>query len=69
MISSLLIALVRLYRCTIGAMLPPMCKYTPSCTIYMIQAIEKYGPVRGTLKGIWRLLRCAPWGRGGYDPP
>ncbi len=66
---SFLIGLVHFYRCTIGRMLPPVCKYEPTCSVYMIEAIRKYGAVRGVLKGCWRLLRCNPWSRGGYDPP
>lgn len=69
MISRILIGLVHLYRCTIGGMLPNVCKFEPSCSEYMILAIQKYGPACGVLKGLWRLLRCNPWSRGGEDPP
>lgn len=46
----------------------PYCKYTPTCSHYMIESIEKRGVMRGLLKGIWRVLRCNPWSHGGYDP-
>ncbi|MDR2704660.1 MAG: membrane protein insertion efficiency factor YidD, partial [Planctomycetaceae bacterium] len=41
----------------------------PTCSTYMIEAVKKYGVIRGTLKGLWRILRCNPWNKGGYDPP
>lgn len=44
------------------------CKYTPSCSIYTYQAIEKYGVIKGILLGAWRILRCNPFSRGGQDP-
>lgn len=44
------------------------CKYTPSCSEYCKQAIQKHGPVAGTLRGVWRILRCNPWSKGGSDP-
>ena len=45
----------------------PTCKYHPSCSQYASDALRKYGPVRGSLKAAWRLLRCNPWSRGGVD--
>ncbi|MFA6090873.1 MAG: membrane protein insertion efficiency factor YidD [Candidatus Gracilibacteria bacterium] len=47
---------------------PPYCKHIPSCSDYMVESIEKKGVVRGIFKGIWRILRCNPWNKGGYDP-
>ncbi|MBP9812755.1 membrane protein insertion efficiency factor YidD [Candidatus Gracilibacteria bacterium] len=47
---------------------PPYCKHIPSCSDYTIEALEKKGVILGTLKGIWRILRCNPWSKGGYDP-
>ncbi|MDD5770152.1 MAG: membrane protein insertion efficiency factor YidD [Candidatus Gracilibacteria bacterium] len=47
---------------------PPYCKHIPSCSDYTIEAIEKKGVIVGTLKGIARIFRCMPWGKGGYDP-
>jgi putative membrane protein insertion efficiency factor len=45
----------------------PVCKYHPTCSRYASDAIRKYGPVRGSLKAAWRLLRCNPWSHGGVD--
>jgi putative membrane protein insertion efficiency factor len=49
-------------------MLPPSCRYTPSCSLYTLQAIEKYGVLRGIPMGALRVLRCHPFARGGFDP-
>jgi uncharacterized protein len=45
----------------------PTCRFHPSCSQYASEALHKYGPVRGSLKAAWRLLRCNPWSRGGVD--
>lgn len=45
------------------------CPYAPSCSMYTHMAIGKYGAIRGSLKGLWRILRCNPWGKGGMDLP
>ncbi len=65
----LLIGLVRIYKMGISPFLPNVCRFEPTCSTYMIEAIRKYGAIRGTLKGIWRICRCHPWNPGGYDPP
>ncbi len=67
--SRLLIGGVRAYQRFGRPLLPPMCRFEPGCSEYMAQAVTKYGPVRGVAKGTWRLCRCHPWSRGGYDPP
>ena len=67
--ANLLIAMVRMYQVCISPLFPPMCRYTPTCSSYFIEAVRKYGAVRGTLKGIARLLRCHPFHSGGHDPP
>jgi len=64
----LLIAMVRAYQWTISPLLPNTCRFTPSCSRYMIEALQKKGPVIGLLKGVWRVMRCNPLCRGGYDP-
>ena len=69
MISKFLIACVRFYQRWISPCLPKMCRFEPSCSQYFFEAVQKYGPLKGTLKGIWRILRCNPWNPGGYDPP
>ncbi|MGD0542082.1 MAG: membrane protein insertion efficiency factor YidD [Tepidisphaeraceae bacterium] len=68
MIRWLLIHLVLFYRATLGQFLGGQCRFTPSCSQYAIDAISKYGPLRGSLKAIRRILRCHPWGGRGYDP-
>lgn len=65
----LLIGLVRFYQLAISPLMPPSCRYTPSCSQYAILSFQKYGALKGLVLAVWRLLRCAPWGRGGYDPP
>jgi uncharacterized protein len=62
------VGLIQLYRKYLSPMLPPSCRYTPSCSLYTLQAIEKYGAVKGLSMGMLRLLRCHPFARGGFDP-
>jgi putative membrane protein insertion efficiency factor len=62
------VALIRGYRRFISPMLPPSCRFTPSCSLYTLQAIEKYGLLRGGFMGARRVLRCHPFSEGGYDP-
>jgi putative membrane protein insertion efficiency factor len=64
-----IIGLVRLYQLTLSPFVGRQCRFQPTCSNYMIQAVEKYGAARGTLKGVWRILRCQPFCRGGFDPP
>lgn len=72
-VAAFLVAGVRCYqygvRPLLRPLLPPLCRFEPSCSEYFIQAVEKYGPLRGACKGAWRICRCNPWGGGGYDPP
>jgi putative membrane protein insertion efficiency factor len=56
------------YRRTISPVLPRRCRYEPTCSSYAIQAIERHGVARGLVLAAWRLLRCNPFSRGGYDP-
>lgn len=63
-----LISLINFYKRYISPNTAPKCKYTPTCSQYAIDAINKYGAIRGTLKAIWRILRCNPFSKGGYDP-
>ncbi len=68
MISKFFIWLVNLYRKYISALLPSSCKYRPSCSEYMIDAINEWGFFVGFLMGFFRILRCNPFSKGGYDP-
>ena len=61
------IALVYAYRLTIGRLVAPSCKYHPSCSQYALDALRRYGLIRGTVLAGWRLLRCNPWSHGGVD--
>jgi putative membrane protein insertion efficiency factor len=65
----LLIGLVRFYQRAISPLLWSQCRFTPSCSQYMIESIQKYGPIKGVLKGLWRICRCHPGTPGGFDPP
>lgn len=60
---------VVVYRGTLGLFMTGHCRFTPTCSQYMLEAVERYGPWRGVLKGMARLARCHPFGGGGYDPP
>lgn len=60
--------LVWLYRLIISPFLPHACKYTPTCSVYMTDAIKKYGIFNGTFLGMKRIARCNPWSKGGKDP-
>jgi uncharacterized protein len=67
--ATVLIRCVRCYQRAISPLLGPTCRFQPTCSEYMIGAIRKHGTIRGGLRGIWRILRCHPFTRGGYDPP
>lgn len=65
----ILISGVRFYQVLLRPMLPALCRFHPSCSEYFIEAVNKYGPIEGAARGTWRVCRCNPWNRGGYDPP
>lgn len=60
--------LVWLYKYTISPLLPNACRYSPTCSDYMLQALKIWGPFKGTWLGIKRISRCHPWGGHGHDP-
>jgi hypothetical protein len=64
----LLILLVRAYQVGISPLLPPACRYYPSCSSYAIEALERHGPLRGSWMAARRIARCNPFQPGGYDP-
>lgn len=66
--TTVLIIPIRFYQCAISPMLPPACRYTPTCSQYAIEAIRKHGPLKGSWLAIRRICRCHPWGGSGYDP-
>lgn len=59
---------LRFYRRFVSPGLPARCRYEPSCSAYAVQAIERYGILRGLVLAAWRVLRCNPWSHGGHDP-
>ena len=61
-------ALIRLYQWLVSPMLGARCKYYPTCSEYAAQAVGRFGILRGAVLAGWRLLRCNPWSRGGFDP-
>ena len=63
-----LILLVRFYQGAISPYFPPSCRYTPTCSQYAIEAINKYGPFKGGWLALKRILSCGPWGKHGHDP-
>ena len=68
MITHLLILPIRFYQRYISPMLPPACRFTPTCSQYAVEALQKYGPLKGLYLAVKRILRCHPWGGSGYDP-
>jgi putative membrane protein insertion efficiency factor len=62
------LALLRGYKRYVSPLLPPMCRFEPTCSVYMYEAIEKRGLIRGLYLGTKRLLRCHPFSAGGVDP-
>jgi hypothetical protein len=64
----LILSLIHWYRVCLSPFLPPACRFTPTCSEYALQAIEKHGMMRGGWMGLRRILRCHPFHPGGYDP-
>ncbi len=64
----ILVQLLGFYKAAISPLLPPACRFTPTCSEYAAEAITKYGALRGTAMAAWRIARCQPFARGGYDP-
>lgn len=59
---------VLLYRASISPLLPPSCRFTPTCSAYALEALRRHGALKGTWLTLKRLARCHPWGGSGYDP-
>ncbi len=68
LISKFFILLIRMYQIVLSPILMPSCRYTPSCSQYGIEAISKYGPFKGGLMAVKRILSCNPWGGHGHHP-
>ena len=67
-IKNFFLFLISVYRKLISPFLPPCCRFTPTCSAYAYQAIEKYGPWKGSYLAVRRILKCHPYHAGGYDP-
>jgi putative membrane protein insertion efficiency factor len=63
----LAVLVIRVYQRTLGRLIPPRCRFHPSCSEYAVQSIRAQGLVRGGVAAGWRLMRCGPWSRGGID--
>ncbi len=59
---------LRTYKRWVSPLFPPSCRYIPTCSEYALEAVERFGPLRGGFIAMWRLLRCHPFVKGGYDP-
>jgi len=64
----ILIKPIKLYQKYISPLKPPSCRFTPTCSNYAIEAIERFGVLRGLVLSVWRILRCNPYNKGGEDP-
>ena len=67
-LKKLFIFLIRWYQLCLSPLHPGCCRYTPTCSSYALQAIERHGAIKGGLLACWRILRCNPFSKGGYDP-
>ncbi|HOC93614.1 MAG TPA: membrane protein insertion efficiency factor YidD [bacterium] len=68
MLARIAIFVLKIYKKRISPLLPPACRYTPTCSEYAMDALREYGFIRGGAMAAWRLIRCNPFARGGYDP-
>ena len=65
---AIVVRVISAYRRFVSPLLPPACRFSPSCSRYTLLAIEKHGVLKGSLMGVWRILRCNPFSKGGSDP-
>ncbi|GIK59797.1 MAG: membrane protein insertion efficiency factor YidD [Ignavibacteriota bacterium] len=63
-----LIIVIKIYQLIISPLFPPSCRFTPTCSHYTIEALRKYGIIKGSWLGFKRIIKCHPWGGSGYDP-
>lgn len=66
--ANILILLIRIYQYTLSPFIGRSCRYTPTCSVYSIEALKKYGAIKGSWLAIKRIISCNPWGGSGYDP-
>lgn len=67
-LSAPFIFLIKIYQWVISPILGPKCRYTPTCSHYAVDALKKYGPIKGIWLAVKRIAKCHPWGGSGYDP-
>ncbi len=67
-LAAVMIALIKLYQYTLSPLIGKSCRYTPTCSVYGLEAIRKHGPLKGGWLTLKRVLSCNPWGGSGYDP-
>ena len=67
-LGSILIIPIKVYQILISPLLGPSCRFTPTCSQYAVEAIQKYGPIKGSWFAFKRIIRCHPWGGCGHDP-
>ncbi len=68
LLTKILLLPIYFYRGYISPLIPPSCRFTPTCSQYAMEAIQKYGPFKGLYLAVRRILKCHPWGGSGYDP-
>jgi putative membrane protein insertion efficiency factor len=68
MLTKIIIALIRFYRYFLSPLNISSCRFVPSCSAYALEAVERFGPMKGIFLALWRILRCHPFHPGGYDP-
>jgi putative membrane protein insertion efficiency factor len=67
--SKLLVGMVRVYQWTLSPIIGRHCRFEPTCSVYFVESVRKYGALRGAWRGVCRIARCHPFQGGGYDPP
>lgn len=68
MLAKILLGFVRFYQYAVSPLLPPRCRYAPTCSQYAAEALRRYGACKGGCLAVKRICRCHPWGGSGYDP-
>ena len=68
MLKKIIVAFIRFYRYFLSPLTFSSCRFVPSCSVYALEAVERFGPGKGLLLSLWRILRCHPFHPGGYDP-
>jgi len=68
MVKNIIVILIQIYQQAISVNFPPSCRFTPTCSQYAIEAVQKYGPIKGLMMASYRILKCNPFHPGGYDP-